>query len=366
MINEINQVGLSRDFIIHPGETISEYLEMFNMPQKELAIRCDVSEKHVSTVISGQRNISVSFAKRLEYAFGIDADFWISLQSNYDKEIVEFEEKNNISTDELDVLKTLDDIKKDFIKKGYMSSGLSKDEELLCFRRILNVSNLLSIPKLEHFGAFRMQTKNENTNPYILFAWEKYCEMLDDQKINPNSLNIPKLLNKLEDIKRIAFSDSKEILRKLRDVFYSLGINFYLVKSYRGAPVQGYIRQNKNGGVSLYMTIRNKYADIFWFSLFHEIGHIVNGDCSSSFIDYESKEDEKEKNANTFAENALITFERYEHFIKQKDYSIESICNFSMENRIQPYMLIGRLMNDGVLKWNEYSDYRLKYKLSQD
>ncbi len=92
-----NKHGLSRDLIIHPGETIAEFLEEKNMSQKELAIRCGVSEKHVRTVISGQKNISVDFAKKLEYALEIDTIFWINLQTNYDKDIIEFEKINNNS-----------------------------------------------------------------------------------------------------------------------------------------------------------------------------------------------------------------------------------------------------------------------------
>ena len=36
--------GLSREFIIHPGETIKEILDERQMSQKELAIRTNVSE----------------------------------------------------------------------------------------------------------------------------------------------------------------------------------------------------------------------------------------------------------------------------------------------------------------------------------
>lgn len=33
------KIGLSHNFIIHPGETIAEFLEERDMSQKELAIR---------------------------------------------------------------------------------------------------------------------------------------------------------------------------------------------------------------------------------------------------------------------------------------------------------------------------------------
>lgn len=86
------KIGLSRDFIIHPGETLMEFLEDRKMSQKELAIRCGVSEKHISTVPNGKKDISANFAKKLEYALGIDAIFWMNLQANYDKDIIKYEE----------------------------------------------------------------------------------------------------------------------------------------------------------------------------------------------------------------------------------------------------------------------------------
>ena len=58
--------GLSREMIIHPGETLKEVLEERNMTQLELSLRTGVSAKHISTVLSGEKNISVSFAKKLE------------------------------------------------------------------------------------------------------------------------------------------------------------------------------------------------------------------------------------------------------------------------------------------------------------
>ena len=51
MVKEKNLVGLSRDYIIHPGETLAEVMEDRDMTQRELAVRTGMSEKHISTVI---------------------------------------------------------------------------------------------------------------------------------------------------------------------------------------------------------------------------------------------------------------------------------------------------------------------------
>lgn len=102
-----NRSGLSREFIIHPGETLKEILEDQGMTQKELALRVGLTEPYISSVINDQKAISVSLAKKLEYALGVDASFWINLQANYDKELADFEDINEISDEELAIFKKL-------------------------------------------------------------------------------------------------------------------------------------------------------------------------------------------------------------------------------------------------------------------
>ncbi len=70
MVKEKNSVGLSRDYIIHPGETLAEVLEDREMSQRELAVRTGMTEKHISTVIHGQKGISAAFCKKARVCFG--------------------------------------------------------------------------------------------------------------------------------------------------------------------------------------------------------------------------------------------------------------------------------------------------------
>ena len=59
------------------------------------------------------------------------------------------------------------------------------------------------------------------------------------------------------------------------------------MKNFKGAPVQGYIAKAKDESIRMAITIRGAYAGIFWFSLFHEIGHLYNDDLNKTtkFID---------------------------------------------------------------------------------
>lgn len=45
------KIGISRDLIIHPGETIADVLEERGITQAELAARAGVSPAYVSAVI---------------------------------------------------------------------------------------------------------------------------------------------------------------------------------------------------------------------------------------------------------------------------------------------------------------------------
>lgn len=74
------------EWLIHPGEIISDILEERNLTQKELAQRAGVSETFLSEVIHGKKDISKEFAAGLECALEVPCSFWLNLQANYDAE----------------------------------------------------------------------------------------------------------------------------------------------------------------------------------------------------------------------------------------------------------------------------------------
>lgn len=55
--------------MLSPGAILDMKLQDTGMSRKELAIRIGVTEKHISTVINGERWISPSFARKLGYVF---------------------------------------------------------------------------------------------------------------------------------------------------------------------------------------------------------------------------------------------------------------------------------------------------------
>lgn len=357
--------GLSREMIIHPGETLKEILEERDMSQKELSLRTGFSGKHISTVLNGEKNISVSFAKKLEYALNIDAEFWMNLQNQYDKELIEFDELHSISEEEVSIFKSLKDIFAYIVEKGFISDIKQKEQSILELRKFFNVSNLDSIPSIVSAGAFRAQT-SVNYDPYVLFAWLKICESLSEKietEYVPQEEQLEKLLSLCPKIKELSLLPQEKFITELQNYFSSCGIAFVIIPAFEGAPIQGFIKTNQDGKTTIGMTFRQKRADIFWFTLFHEIGHFINGDSKQKFIDFESVENTRETKADNFAQKMLLDSSAYSQFVNENNVSLKRIISFAESQNVAPSIVIGRLQHDKVIGWHEYTDVVQKYEV---
>ncbi len=355
--------GFCRELIIHPGETLQEVIEDRGMTRRELAARTGVSDKHISTVINGSKSISVSFAKKLEYALGIESSFWINLQSIYDRELLEFEELNQISKEERDIVtKDLKEIIDHWNQIQIISNSSNTTDQVLEMRKLLGISNLADIPELAMVASFRAQTSNR-VNPYVLYAWQRMCELQTKDIVINNTLDLKKLESKISQIKKTMLINTNEIQEQLKSIFAECGIVFKIVKHFVGAPVQGFLSTDMQGKTILCMTIRQKFADIFWFTLFHEIGHILNGDTKARFTDFESVDSRVERAADSFARDALLDNNEYAKFRDSGKFDLASIEKFAEKQLVKPFIVIGRLMKEDYIGWESgLSGQRIRYE----
>ena len=76
----------NRDFEpIHPGEILlEEFLTPMGITQYRLAKSISVPQRRISEIVQGKRAISADTALRLGRFFGMEAQFWLNLQSRYD------------------------------------------------------------------------------------------------------------------------------------------------------------------------------------------------------------------------------------------------------------------------------------------
>lgn len=95
--------------------------------------------------------------------------------------------------------------------------------------------------------------------------------------------------------------------------------------------------------VMLMVNDRRFYSDTFWFTLFHEIGHIIDGDYG---ITFEGEQNGQEDAVDKYAEDKLIPPDAYKAFLEKKQYGEQAIRLFAQSIGRDPGIVLGRLQND--------------------
>ncbi len=72
---------------IHPGEMVKDEIEFRGISQKALAAEIGVPASVLNEVLNGKRAVTTEYALLFEAALGIEADLWLKLQSDYNKQI---------------------------------------------------------------------------------------------------------------------------------------------------------------------------------------------------------------------------------------------------------------------------------------
>lgn len=73
---------------VHPGEVLlEEFLNPMGLSQNRLAINIGVPARRINEIVLGKRGITADTALRLGKFFGMSAQFWTGLQSQYDLDI---------------------------------------------------------------------------------------------------------------------------------------------------------------------------------------------------------------------------------------------------------------------------------------
>ena len=69
---------------VHPGEVLGGELEELGLSQAAFARQIRVPANRVSQIVAGKRSISGDTALRLGHWFGMEPQFWMNLQAQFD------------------------------------------------------------------------------------------------------------------------------------------------------------------------------------------------------------------------------------------------------------------------------------------
>ena len=84
---------IETDVLLHPGEILRDELQAREIPQKEFAKKLGIQPPHLNDLLKGKRQMSARLAVKIEKETGIDAAFWLRVQSAYQISVIrkEFE-----------------------------------------------------------------------------------------------------------------------------------------------------------------------------------------------------------------------------------------------------------------------------------
>jgi HTH-type transcriptional regulator / antitoxin HigA len=343
----------SRTFIATPpGYTIKEQLEYKNMSQKEFAYRMDMSEKHISKLINGEVILTTDMAMRLELVLGVSASFWNNLEFIYREKLAKVELENSMDSD-LELVSKFPYSK--MAKFNWVPKTNSKMEKVINLRKYFEVIKLqlLFEGKLQNVY-YRRLAVSENKD-YALLAWAQKAK-LESRNKEVSPINIKGIIDSIPFYRSLTKEEPEVFCKQLEDNLSSNGVSIVFLPHIGGSFLHGATFYDGKK-IVLGLTVRGKYADIFWFSFFHEIAHIVLGHINMPY------EDRMEKEADLYAENALIPYEIYNKIITNNDFSIKTINYFSNEIGVDSGIIVGRLQKDGYLKHNQMNEYKKKYSI---
>ena len=345
----------SRSYIATPpGATIKEQLEDRNMTQKEFAVRMGMSEKHISRLINGDVQLTPDMAFRLETVLGVPANFWNNLEAIYRDKIIKAEAENAMD----------DDMK---LAKQFPYSEMAQYEWVPKTQKIkekvFNLRKYFEVVELSLLGevqitriACRRLAITEKSD-LALMAWTQEAK-IQARDIQTKPINIERLTNSIPEIRKMTVLEPKDFCPKLADCLANCGIALVFLPHLKGSFLQGASFRDGNK-IVVGLTVRGKNADKFWFSLFHEIAHIVLGHIEQS----NGITDADEKAADTWAADMLVTENDFEAFKMHNDYSERSVLQFAKEQEIAPGIVVGRMQLEGMIKYSMLNHLKEKYDL---
>ncbi len=127
------------------------------------------------------------------------------------------------------------------------------------------------------------------------------------------------------------------------------GVGMVVLHYLPGTHLDGAAMMRHDGHPIVAVTLRHDRLDNFWFTLAHELAHVVlhlaKGDTSTFMDDLEAKpsSDKREKEADSLAANCLIPAEEWKRSQVVQAPTDTNIRDLAVRTRVHPAIVAGRI-----------------------
>lgn len=332
------------DWAVPPGVTIEEWLDENAMTQAELAQRLGLSAKALNQIIRGHASLSHETALRLEVVTGIPARTWNQFEAHWQEESQRLKRRANLS-------EWVDWVKQfplDWLRATGAISATGHDrvaqvEQVLAF---FGVATPEAWERLwaQPAAAFRRSTAFDAT-PTAVASWLRLGE-IHAERIECGPFSPAALRAQLPRLRALSRLEPSEYGAALVEQCAAVGVALVFVPEPKGARCSGAARWQRNRYI-VQLSLRYKSDDHLWFSLFHELGHVLLHDRDDIFIegladgtDAQAKEDQ----ADQFARDLLIPTDQAPRLATLR--SLAAMEAFASEIGVAAGVVVGRLQRE--------------------
>lgn len=83
---------------VHPGHVLqADFIEPLGITHYRVAKAIGVQQRRVDEICAGRRAVTADTAVRLGLAFGVEPQFWLNLQSQYELETIQREQGEHLT-----------------------------------------------------------------------------------------------------------------------------------------------------------------------------------------------------------------------------------------------------------------------------
>lgn len=346
----------SRSYIATPpGVTIKEQLNDRGMSQKEFAARMDMSEKHISKLVNGDVQLTPETAVRLEMVLGVPAKFWNRLEAIYREKLIKAEAENAMDAD-VEMAKQFP--YSEMAKFGWVPETRDAKEKVVYLRKYFEVVelSLLGSDLITRIACRRLAITDKSD--LALMAWAQEAK-IKARDIQTAPINMKGLIAAMPEIRKMTVLKPKDFCPQIKKCLADCGIALIFLPHLKGSFLQGASFMDGNK-IVVGLTARGKDADKFWFSLFHELAHIVLGHVGQP----NGTSEEDERAADKWSGDTLITYEDFEQFKSGRDYSERSVLRFAKDLGIAPGIVVGRMQLEGMIEYSMLNNLKEKYEIA--
>jgi len=353
---------LHSDLPIPPGEYLEEVIAELGMTKDEFARRMGRPATKMSAIFKGSKAITPETAMQLEKVVGVPSNIWLGLESEYRLALAHQAEEKQIA-EEIKLLTPF--CYSELAKLGLVKKLSVRREKVRELQRFFGVASLDSVLQVRRYqAAFRVgKAGTAPTKPRAVASWLRMGE-LRGQKIPCKPFDRAKLESSLEEIRAMTLMRPEEFQERLTKLLAECGVALVIAPHFPGTKAHGATFWIGRDKAVLMLTIRGHWADIFWFSLFHELGHILLHGRRETFIEDDAvsrDQEQQEEEANVFARDQLIPPSAYKHFVGVGNFYPDAVAAFARKIGIDAGIVVGRLQHDGLLRPEWGNKLRTRY-----